>query len=55
MPGIDQIVEHAQEPTDIVEVQARGGFVQDVELVSCAPRAEREISRDLDALGFPSG
>ncbi len=48
--GRDQPVEHRQQLPDVVEVQARGGLVEDVE--RAAGGALGELARELDALGL---
>src|SRR5256885_352005 len=54
VPGIDQPVEHAAQGPHVVQVQAGGRLVQDVELTPAraALRAarQRQLARDLEAL-----
>ena len=52
VPGLDQPVEHPEEAGDVVEMQAGGGLVQDVERVPGGPL--RELARELDPLRFPA-
>ncbi len=50
---LDQAREHAEQLLHVVEVQARGGLVQDVD--GLAGGAARELSGQLDALRFTAG
>src|SRR5262245_43825078 len=46
--GLDQAVEHAEQLAEILEVEARGGLVEDVD--RAARRGARQLARELDAL-----
>ena len=50
---IDQPLEHVQKPLDVVEMQAGGGFVQDVE--RAAGLALAQFARQFDALRLAAG
>ena len=51
--GLDQAVEHEQELAHVLEVQAGGGLVEDVE--GAAGGGAGELAGELDALGFAAG
>ena len=53
VPQFDQTVQHLQQLANVVEMEAGGGFVQDIE--SFAGLGSREFSRQFDALGFTPG
>jgi hypothetical protein len=44
------IAEHAQQLLDVVQVQAGGGLVEDVELLAAAPRALGQLARDDESI-----
>ena len=50
---VDQLVQHFEELCDVVEVEAGGGLVEDVE--RAAGGALGEFLGELDALGFAAG
>src|SRR5213594_2630459 len=52
--GVDEPVEHAAQGPDVVQVQAGGRLVEDVELAPGAalPAGERQLAGDLQALRF---
>ena len=50
---IDEAIEHAEQPADVVAVEAGGRLVEDVERVPRAGAAE--LGGELDALGFAAG
>ena len=47
---VDEAVEHSKQPGDIVEVQTRGGFIENEQRARLAPFGE--MSGQLEALGF---
>ena len=51
-PGLEQFAERRQQLGDVVEVQAGGRLVQDVEQAFAAVR--RQVRRNLDPLRFPA-
>ena len=51
--GVGQAVEHAEEPVDVLEVQAGGRLVEDVERL--AGGAAAELLGELDALRLAAG
>ena len=51
--GVDQAVEHVEQPLDVGEVQAGGRLVEDVERV--AGRDLGELGRELDPLRLAAG
>ena len=51
--GVHQAVEHAQQLADVLEVQAGGGLVEDVE--GAAGGALGQLARELDALRLAAG
>ena len=53
--GVHQVAEDTQQLVDVVQVQPGGRLVEDVELAAAAPRAERQLARDLDALRLAAG
>ncbi len=53
VPGVAQPVEHVEEKLDVVEVQAGGRLVQDIERSSGIPLGE--LQGELHALGFAPG
>ena len=50
---VDEELEDVQQAVDVGEVQAGGGFVEDVE--GAAARALGELARQLEALGLAAG
>ena len=48
--GVDQPVEHAEEPLDVVEVEAGGGLVEHVQ--GAPGIGARQLAGELDALRF---
>ncbi len=48
--GVDEAVQHAEQFLDVVEVQAGGRLVEQVERLAGAAAAQ--LARQLDALGF---
>ena len=53
IPLVDQFVQHVKQLRDVMEMQAGGRLVQDVE--SAAGRATRQFLGELDALRFAPG
>ncbi len=53
LPLVDKGVEDFQEVFDIVEVESRGGFVEDVEGISCG--GPDKFFGQFDPLGFAPG
>src|SRR6058998_1076933 len=55
--GVDQPVEYAAQRPHVVQVQAGGGLVQDVELATAPLRGpgQGQLAGDLEALGLTAG
>ena len=53
--GVHEPIEHLHQLSDIVEMQARGGFVHDVQLPALRLGARDQFARDLEALRFAAG
>ena len=51
--GIDQAVEHVNQHSNVVQVQAGGGLVQDVQFPSFTLSGVRQLAGNLQPLGLP--
>src|SRR5687767_14951589 len=55
VPGVDQAVEDLDEDADVVEVEAGGGLVEDVELAALTLASVGQLARDLEPLRLAAG
>ena len=52
VPGVDQAIEHLDQHADVVEVEAGGRLVEDIELAAVALAGAGQLAGDLEPLRF---